>query len=116
MLSTMERSTDKVLGYTISGNMTKADYQTLVPAMSAVVGAQGSVSVLFDLTDFQWAKVSSWGSGVDFGKQLQGKIDKMAIVSDKKWQHHLTKLAAPLKVTESKFFETDDDAWSWLTD
>ena len=34
--------------------MTKADYQTLIPAMSAVIEAQGSVSVLFDLakTDF----------------------------------------------------------------
>jgi hypothetical protein len=115
MLSTMERSTDKVLAYTISGEMTKADYQTLVPAMSAVVGAQGSVSVLFDLTDFQWEKITAWGSGVDFGQQLQGKIDKLAIVSDKKWEHHLTKLAQPLDVKASQFFETDDDAWSWLT-
>jgi hypothetical protein len=115
MLSTIERSTDQILGYTISGDMTKADYQTLVPAMSAVIAAQGSVSVLFDLTDFQWQKITAWGSGVNFGQQLQGKIDKMAIVSDKKWEHHLTKLAKPLDVKESQFFETDDDAWSWLT-
>jgi len=115
MLSTMERSTDQILGYTISGDMTKADYQTLVPAMSAVIGAQGSVSVLFDLTGFQWEKISAWGSGVDFGQQLHGKIDKMAIVGDKKWEHHLTKLAEPLDVKESKFFASDDDAWSWLT-
>jgi len=115
MLSTMERSTDKVLGYTISGEMTKADYQTLVPAMSAVISAQGSVSVLFDLTDFKWEKITAWGSGSDFGQQVQGKIDKMAIVSDKKWEHHLTKLAEPLDVKASQFFETNDDAWSWLT-
>ena len=115
MLSTMERSTDKVLGYTISGEMTKADYQTLVPAMSSLISAQGSVSVLFDLTDFKWEKITAWGSGADFGQQLQGKIDKMAIVSDKKWEHHLTKLAEPLDVKASQFFETNDDAWSWLT-
>ena len=52
---------------------------------------------------------------MDFGQQLQGKIDKMAIVGDKKWEHHLTKLAEPLDVKESKFFASDDDAWSWLT-
>jgi hypothetical protein len=52
---------------------------------------------------------------VDFGQQLRGKIDKMAIVSAKKWEHHLTKLAQPLDVKASQFFETDDDAWSWLT-
>jgi hypothetical protein len=111
----MERSTEQILGYTISGDMTKADYQTLVPAMSAVIAAQGSVSVLFDLTDFQWEKITAWGSGVDFGQQLKGKIDKMAIVGDSKWQHHLTALAKPLDVKASQFFETADDAWSWLT-
>lgn len=77
--------------------------------------AQGSASVLFDLTDFKWEKITACGSGVDFGQQLQGKIDKMAIVSDKKWEHQLTKLAEPLDVKASQFFESDDDAWSWLT-
>jgi hypothetical protein len=42
-------------------------------------------------------------------------FDKMAIVGDKKWEHHLDKLVKPLQVKESKFFETNDDAWSWLT-
>ena len=53
MLSTMERSTDKILGYTISGDMTKADYQTLGPVLSSVIKSEGSVSVLFDLTGFK---------------------------------------------------------------
>jgi hypothetical protein len=116
MLSTMERSTDKILGYTISGDMTKADFQTLVPVLSSVIAAQGSVSVLFDLTGFEREKLTALGSDVDFGQQFQGKIDKIALVGDKKWEHHITKLAQPLDAKESKFFETDDDAWAWLAD
>jgi hypothetical protein len=115
MLSTMERSTDKILAYTISGDMTKADYQTLAPVLSSVIAAQGSVSVLFDLTGFQREKITALGSNVDFGQQFQGKIDKMALVGDSKWESHLTKLVQPYDAKESKFFETDDDAWTWLT-
>jgi hypothetical protein len=61
------------------------------------------------------ARITARGSGVDVGQQLQGKIDKMTIVGDSKWQHHLTVLAQPLDVPASQFFETDDDGWSWLT-
>jgi len=114
MICTMERSTDTILGYTVSGDMTKADYQTLVPAVSAAIDAQGSVSVLFDLTAFRWEKVSAWSDDLNFGKQFKDKIDKMAIVGDKKWEHQLTKLAQSYYANEAKFFETDDDAWNWL--
>jgi hypothetical protein len=33
--------------------MTKADYQTLIPAVSAAIKAQGRVSAMFDLTGFR---------------------------------------------------------------
>jgi hypothetical protein len=116
MLSTMERSTDKVLGYTISGDMTKADFQTLVPVLSSVIKAQGSVSVLFDLTGFKREKITALGSDVDFSQQFQGKIAKIALVGDSKWESHLTKLVEPYAAKEAKYFDTDSDAWSWLTD
>ena len=115
MIETMERSSGSNLGYAISGTVTKADYETLVPAVAAAVKEHGSVSLLLDLTDFHWEKVSAWGDDLNFGKQFDDKVEKMAIVGDKKWEHHLTKLAEPLDVEESQFFETDDDAWSWLT-
>jgi hypothetical protein len=116
MLSTMERSTDKILGYTISGDMTKADYQTLGPVLSSVIKSEGSVSVLFDLTGFKREKISALGSDVDFGQQFQGKIDKIALVGNSKWESHLTKLIEPYDAKEAKFFETNNDAWTWLND
>jgi len=114
VIETMERSTVKILGYRISGDMTKADYQTLTPAVAAAIEAHGSVSLLLDLTEFHWEKVSAWGADLHFGKQFHDKIDKMAIVGDKKWERHLAHLAQPYYAREAKFFETDDDAWIWL--
>jgi len=109
MIETMERSTGDVLGYRISGDVTKADYDTLTPAVGAAIDKHGSVSLLLDLTDFRWEKVSAWGSDLNFGKQFHDSVEKLAIVGNKKWMGHLAKLAQPFFAKEVKFFETDDD-------
>jgi hypothetical protein len=116
MIETMERSTGSVLGYKISGDMTKSDYQTLVPAVEAAIKEHGSISLLLDMTDFHWEKVSAWGADLSFGKQFHDSIDKMALVGNKNWEKHLTKLAQPYYAKAAKYFETDDDAWGWLTE
>jgi len=115
MLCTMDRSTDAVLGYKMSGDVTKADYQTLTPAVASAIKANGTISLLFDLTDLHWEKASAWGSDLDFGKQFGDSVEKMAIVGDKGWEKHVAKLAQPYYAKEAKYFDTDDDAWSWLT-
>jgi hypothetical protein len=38
----------------------------------------------------------------------------MALVGDAKWERHLTKLAQPFYAKQTKYFESDDDAWDWL--
>ena len=114
MITAMARSSGNVLGFSISGDVTRADYGTLVPAVAAAVKEHGSVRLLLDLTGFHWEKVSAWGADLHFGKEFHDKIDKMAIVGDKKWEKHLTALCAPFYSREAEFFETDDDAWAWL--
>jgi hypothetical protein len=114
MIETMERSSGSNLGYVISGTVTKADYETLVPAVAAAVKEHGTVSLLLDLTDFHWEKISAWGSDLNFGKEYHDKIDKMAIVGDKKWEKHLTKLAQPYYAQEAEYFDAADDGWDWL--
>ena len=114
MITTMDRSSGDVLGYTISGDVTGSDYETLVPAIAAAIGEHGSVCLLLDLTGFHWEKVSAWGADLHFGKQFHDKIDKMAIVGNKNWQRHLASLSSPFYAKQAQFFETDDDAWTWL--
>lgn len=116
MIETMGRSTGSVLGYEISGTVSKADYDTLVPAVGAAIDEHGSVSLLFDLRGFHWEKVSAWGADLNFGKEYHDRIEKMAIVGDKRWEKHLAKLASPYYAREARYFETADDAWDWLQD
>ena len=114
MIETMDRSTQTVLGVKVSGTVTKDDYEVLTPAVEAAIDANGSVSLLLDLTGFHWEKVSAWASDLRFAKQYHDKISKMAIVGDKKWERHLASLCSPYYAKEAKFFESDSDAWDWL--
>ena len=116
MISTMERSSGNLLGYSVSGDVTKADFETLTPVVASVVAEQGSVCLLLDVTDFKVEKVSAVSSQVDFAKQFQGKIDKMAIVGDQSWEKAAGQLCDKFGVSNFKFFETDSDAWTWLGD
>jgi len=114
MIETTEKSSGDTLGYKASGDITKADYQTLEPAVEAAIQKYGSVKLLFDLTDFKWEKVSAWGDDLNFGKQYKDSVEKMALVGDAKWEKHMTRVAGPLYAKEAKYFENVDDAWDWL--
>ncbi|MEZ5170629.1 MAG: STAS/SEC14 domain-containing protein [Acidimicrobiia bacterium] len=110
----MDRSSGSTLGFKVSGDVSKEDYAVLTPAVEAAVADTGSVNLLCDLTDFHWEKVSAWGSDLHFGHEYHDKIEKMAIVGNRKWQEYLTKIASPFYAKEAQYFDSDDDAWAWL--
>jgi len=115
MLQTMDKTSGNVIGYRLIGDVTKADYDTLDPAIGAAVKQYGTVKLLFDLSQFHWEKVNAWASDVDFGKTYKNDIAKMALVGDAKWVRPLVKAAGPFYAMEMKAFDTDNDAWDWLS-
>lgn len=61
-------------------------------------------------------EVKVWLPDMKFGHDFHNKINKMAIVGDKRWEKWLTALAKPFYADEAKFFhpEETDNAWTWL--
>ncbi len=114
MIEMMDRSSGSTLGFKVSGDATKEDYAALTPAVEAAIADSDSANLLIDLTEFHWEKVSAWGSDLRFGHEFHDKIDKIALVGNKKWEKHLTKLCAPFYAKAARYFENDDDAWNWL--
>ncbi len=113
-ITTMDRSGGNTLGFKVSGDVTKADYEVLTPAVEKAVGQHGSVNVLLDLTGFHWEKISAWAADLHFGHEFHDKIERMAIVGDKKWEKYLAHLASPFYAKDSKYFDDAADAWTWL--
>ena len=116
MIKKLDQSSENVLGFKVSGDVVKADYDVLVPAVEAALKTNEMVHMLLDMTEFKWEKVEAWGADAKFGHEFRHKIAKMAIVGDKTWEKWLTKLADPFYAKEAKFFhpEETDEAWVWL--
>jgi len=113
-ITTMDASDGSCLGFSVSGDVTKADYEVLAPAVGAAVDQYGSIELLIDLSDFHTEKANAWGADLHFGHEYHHKINRLAIVGNKTWQKHLAGLASPFYAKDSKFFENTDDAWAWL--
>jgi len=118
MFKKLDDSHDNVIGYTAIGSITKDDYSEMVPEVEALAEEYETIDMLIDLTQFKWEKVSAWGADLRFGREFRKKIERLAIVGDKRWESWLTKMAAPFYAREAKFFHTDemDSAWQWLSD
>lgn len=109
-----DQSSENVVGFIASGEVTKGDYAVMDPAIAGIVKEYGSVYVMVDLTDFEWEKLSAWGSDFDFGHKYHEKIERMAIVGPKKWQKALAALAKPFYAKDAKYFDDAKAAWVWL--
>ena len=92
-----DRSTGDTLGFVVSGDVTKADYEVLTPAVAEAVEQHGAVKLMLDLTDFGWERASAWGADLRFGHEFHDKIARLAIVGDKKWEQLLTRRLSPRK-------------------
>jgi SpoIIAA-like len=114
MIEQIARSHDNVLGFRVSGDVTRDDYDILDPAVRAAVDASGSAHLLLDLTDFHWERAEAWGRDLRFGKELGSSLQRMAIVGNRSWEKLLARLAAPFYAQDARYFDDPEEAWAWL--
>ena len=113
MISESDRSHGDTIGFTISGDVAKADYEILVPKVAEVVATEGHVNLVCDLSDFRWEKVSAWGADMRFGHEFKHKTQRMAVIGDSAFEKFIIELASSFYAQEAKFFTDADAAWAW---
>jgi hypothetical protein len=116
MLEKLSESSGSVVGYKVVGKVTVEDYKQLNPEIQALVDEYDAVCVLLDMQEFAGEEVKAWLPDLRFGHRFHDKIDKMAIVGDKRWEKWLTALVDPFYAKDGEFFppEETDKAWVWL--
>lgn len=114
MITELNRSSGNCIGIAVSGDVTKADYDVLIPLVEGVVHDHGTVNLLCDMRDFHWEKASAWGSDLHFGREFKDKTTKMAVVGDSGFDHLVAQLAKPFYAQNVKYFTDENQAWAWL--
>jgi hypothetical protein len=117
MFEILPESTDTSLGFKISGEVTKADYDTLLPKVDEAIAAHGKINLLILVEDFDFKGFDAAKSDFKFGTHQYRQVEKAAIVSDKKWLEWSVKIMDPFtRRTDEKTFEPDqlEEAWAWI--
>lgn len=102
----------------VSGKLTQADYDELVPSWKRMIARHGSMRLLLVMTDFLgWDPAAAW-EDFRFDWEHGKQVERVAMVGEKKWQEWMTKLGAIIAATEVKYFDHADlaSAERWVTE
>ena len=116
MFDVMDESGGSVLGLRATGHITRADYDELTPICEDLISREGQIRVLIDMKGFVLEEPSAWRADFHFGREFHNKIQRMAIVGDKRWEAWMTDFCRHFYATEARFFQSADItlAWDWL--
>ena len=117
MLEILPKSTESCIGFKISGEVTAADYDALLPNLDEGIAVHGKINLLVVVEDFEFEGWEAAKADFQFGKHQYRQVEKAAFVCDKKWMESLIKLMDPFtRRTDEKTFELDqlEEAWAWV--
>lgn len=118
MITELEKSTDSVLGFELSGKLHDEDYKTFVPRVDEAIEKEGKPRLLAKFHDFEgWDMHALWDD-IKFATTHCSKIDRIALVGEEKWQEWMAKVCKPFTMATVKYFDAGsiDDAWAWLSE
>jgi len=116
MIEQLDRSSGSVVGFKMSGKLHDEDYKHFVPLVDAAIAEQGKVRMLAWFHDFHgWDAHALWDD-TKFATTHCGKIQKIALVGESKWEEWMAKVCKPFTMAEIKYFDASqiDTAWKWL--
>lgn len=113
----LEKSQGKVIGYSLSGEVTADEFTQAASELKDDIAREGTIRVLFRLRD---VSVQSFANAVqerfEFLTEHADSIERVAIVTDDTATQLLGSVADVLPETETETYSHDDEteAWAWL--
>jgi hypothetical protein len=116
MIEQLPSDSPKVLGFKMSGKLHDEDYKTFVPVIDAAVAKEGKVRLLAQFHDFHGWDLHALWDDVKFATTHCTKIDRIALVGDRKWEEWMAKVCKPFTLAKIRYFDAADvgAAWAWL--
>lgn len=100
----------------VSGKLTQEDYDKLIPAWQRVIASQGAMRMLLVMEDFHgWDLGAAWDD-LHFELTHASKLERMAMVGDKRWERWMAKIGEIFAPEMVKYFDTSEiaEAERWV--
>jgi hypothetical protein len=118
MIEQLPSKSDKVLAFKISGKLHDEDYKTFVPLVDAELARGGKVRLLAHFHDFHGWDLHALWDDVKFATTHCTKIERVALVGDKKWEAWMAKVCKPFTMAKVRYFDASEEgaAWAWVAE
>jgi hypothetical protein len=116
MLKKMDESAGNVIGFQIIGVLERADFVTLTEEIQTAIDEAGSAKLLIDFQMYVSEEASGWVADIKFASKYHGKIEKLALVGDRKTQMDIADHLTHFYAKQTEFFSdlSRSSAWLWL--
>jgi hypothetical protein len=106
----------KILVVHVSGKLTKADYEQLVPEFERLVQQHGKLRLLFDMTGFHGWEAGALWEDIKFDVKHHADIERLAMIGDKKWERGMAGFCKPFTKATIRYFDHAEsaEARKWL--
>jgi len=111
-----EETGGQVLEVTLSGKLTRADYDRFVPEVERLLRDHDKVRLLVIMEDFHgWTAGALWDD-IKFDAKHFRDIGRLAFVGDRRWEQGMATFCKPFTSAKIRYFDRDaiDGARRWL--
>lgn len=118
MIEQLPQSSDKALGFKMSGKLHDEDYKKFVPMIDNAIAKDGKVRLLALFHDFHgWDMHALWDD-IKFSTTHCTKIERIALVGEKNWEKWMAMVCKPFTMAKVRYFDVSqqDAAWAWLAE
>ena len=108
----------KVLEVTLSGKLSKEDYETFTPEVEKLIDQHGKLRLLVTLSDFHGWDLGALWEDTKFDLRHYADFEKLALLGDSKWEKGMAAFCEPFTRAHVRFFPTAEksQAEAWLRD
>jgi hypothetical protein len=116
MIEQLPEGTGKVLAFRLSGKLHDTDYKTFVPLVDASIAQHGKVRMLVVFEEFHGWDLHALWDDMQFATTHCTKIERIALVGDRKWEEFMAKVCKPFTMAKIYYFDVSllSDAWAWI--
>ena len=111
-----ENPSGQVLEVRVTDKLTRAEYQQFASRFEALLKPREKINVLFEMVNFHgWDFAVMWDD-IKFAASHFTKMERIAMVGDKKWEEWMAKVCKPFTMAQVRYFDAAeiDAARAWL--
>jgi hypothetical protein len=118
MIEQLPQSSEKVLGFKMSGKLHDEDYKKFVPLVDDAIAKHGKARILAQFNDFHGWDMDALWDDIKFSTTHCTKIERVALVGEKKWEKWMSTVCKPFTMAKIKYFDVADieAAKAWVAE